>query len=317
MINNTNISPVLIPVYDRYSHFNKAINSLSKCKYSSKTILYVYIDFPNSKKSANNQNLILDTIKSYDSSFKNIIVLRRPYNFGAKNNILDAIDDLFQNHDSIIYLEDDCLVHPSFLSYMNLCLNNYANDDTISGISGYLYPIDISHSFGKNDIIRMQFSCAWGMGLWKSKYTKPVMDWTQLLSLIKQKSFVQSLNQISNRHHYAILKEVLFKNSRWGDFCFMLNSIIENKYWIFPVETLVKNIGADGSGVHQGNHNERILLNQQFPKNLNINFNLLEDSKLNYLFQKKTRLFYSMSLKARFIYLLLKTHFYITYGKLK
>ena len=314
MVDRNQISPVLIPVYDRYIHFEKVINTLSKCHNSDKTELYIYIDFAKSNQVLECQNSILNTISDFEHNFKLINVIQRSFNMGAQNNILDAIDDLFRKYKSIIFLEDDCIVHPSFLNFLNSCLNKYADNEDILGVSGYLYPINYPVQFGDKDIVKLPYSSAWGMGLWESKYSRPELKSKQILSLIKQKKIVTLLKNVSNRHHYVSLKEVFFKRDRWGDFCFMLSLLNNDKKWIFPVHTLVKNIGADGSGVHQGAYNFNIIDSQILPKNLNLNFNLSEDHNLRLIFQSKIKMFFKNSLKGKIVYFFLKTWFNFAHG---
>ena len=49
-------------------------------------------------------------------------------NKGLKNNILDGIDYVLQENESVICLEDDLVVSKYFLSYMNNALEKYQNE---------------------------------------------------------------------------------------------------------------------------------------------------------------------------------------------
>ena len=49
-------------------------------------------------------------------------------NLDCRTNIINTITDLFKTNDRLIILEDDLVLGPNFLSYMNNALNKYINN---------------------------------------------------------------------------------------------------------------------------------------------------------------------------------------------
>lgn len=50
---------------------------------------------------------------------------------------------VFQEYDAVIVLEDDCVTHPAFMTFMLQALNQYQNKKDVYSVSGYAYPVDV------------------------------------------------------------------------------------------------------------------------------------------------------------------------------
>jgi hypothetical protein len=48
-------------------------------------------------------------------------------NKGCAASIIDGVTELFDTYENVIVVEDDLIVGPTFLSYMNAGLNYYAD----------------------------------------------------------------------------------------------------------------------------------------------------------------------------------------------
>lgn len=57
-------------------------------------------------------------------------------NMGCKRRVSSGIDWIFQQVESAIILEDDCLPHPSFFPYCEELLERYRDDERVAMISG-------------------------------------------------------------------------------------------------------------------------------------------------------------------------------------
>ena len=63
---------------------------------------------------------------------KGLSYIIRKKNFGLAKNIVSGINYVFKENDKAIILEDDIIVSPFFLNYMNKNLNIYKNDKKAS-----------------------------------------------------------------------------------------------------------------------------------------------------------------------------------------
>lgn len=244
-------APVLIPTLNRYEHFKRCLESLERCTWAEKTDVYVALDSPPSDKYVEGWKKIDSYLKEKEQSngFKKLIVYRRKENyfFSGKGNLATAIKDLPEGTGCYIASEDDNEFSPCFLDYMNKALTRYWDDERVTSVSGYNYPIDMG-SYEKNIYAHHQFS-AWGVGRWRHK-TKPFP--TELAKkVMKSPSMILKILRTEPRMIF-VLMSMISNQQRWGDTLYVTDNIINGHYSIFPTVSLCRNHGHDGSGLHCG-----------------------------------------------------------------
>ena len=160
-------APVLIPTLNRHVHFRCCVESLSVCTHADKTDLFIFLDYPLKDTHWEGYELIkayLPNIKG----FKTVNVIKREKNYGAVENIIRALEYVFEKYDKMIFSEDDNVFSPNFLDYQNKCLDKFKDDKKVKVVCGYSCPIEISGNF-KYDYYYSKHQIAWGMGIWKNK----------------------------------------------------------------------------------------------------------------------------------------------------
>lgn len=254
MVNMT-LAPVLITVYDRVEHFKKTIDSLRLNILSVSTDLYVALDFPRNsddKIIKEKQNEILKYLLSIDSTdFKSINVIKRDINYGAEKNTFSAVDELFSKYEYLIISEDDNVFSPFFLSYMNEGLKKYYYDENIYSICGYLEPVEINKNLGCDTFSRIGFTSN-GFAVWKHKF--PSVPLSNDLFFKKYLNPYRFFNMVSGLQYNVaaglIVSRINKKDYFDLSFCWFL--FYNNYRCIFPLQSLVRNIGQDGSGLNSG-----------------------------------------------------------------
>jgi membrane glycosyltransferase len=121
------LAPVIIPTCNRWQHFQNLVRSLQACPWAEKTHLYIALDAPFSEAVVEENRRILQ-ISEQLTGFARVTIWQRESNLGAVQNITDAVDQVFQNHDRLILLEDDNIVAKNFFLFMNhvrTLKNNY------------------------------------------------------------------------------------------------------------------------------------------------------------------------------------------------
>ena len=249
-------APVIIPTLCRHDHFKACLESLRKCTHANKTEVYIGLDYPLKESHWEGYNKIvayLDSIKS-DHGFKKLHIIKREKNYGvgSNGNARSLRDYILSRFDNYIFSEDDNIFAPAFLDYCNKGLEKYRNDESIIAICGYRNYYNFK--FANNTIARqgMDF-VAWGYATWKDRIDSYVILSPQWF-----------------RHQFSIKRFVSFRRTNgnyralgWLQHCFRPHrdfSVYDdtlsvmmglvNKFTIMPSVSLVKNIGADGSGWH-------------------------------------------------------------------
>lgn len=243
---NSNLSPIALFVYNRPEHTKQTIEALLSNPLAKYSELFIFSDAAKSARAIENVQRVREYIATI-SGFKNIHITERNYNWGLANSIIDGVTWLCERYGRVIVLEDDLVVAPTLLNYMNDALGKYEDNEKVMQISGYMFPLPIE---ADSDAFFLPFTTSWGWATWKRAWKKfdPEAKAFESLKLDaqKRKSF-----DLDNSYPYFKMLQQQQKGLidswaiRWN-----LSVFSENGLVLFPRVTLVNNHGFDGSGVH-------------------------------------------------------------------
>lgn len=259
-MNNSNIekfSPVIIPTLNRFEHFYQCLESLEKCRYSDLTDIFIGLDYPPSDYYREGWEKINSYLleKEKQNNFKSLTVFRRDHNCGISgegNNYELLSSYVLERYDRLILSEDDNIFSYRFLDYINNGLCKYENDKSIFAICGYQYA-DMSNSF-QSTVIKLDEFSAWGYGIWKDRVNlyNNYLSKEAMKTILDDKKYIKRCKDISNKMRLCSLVRMYKGGEVWGDSLISSILIHLNMKCIFPIVTLVKNNGWDGSGSHGG-----------------------------------------------------------------
>lgn len=282
-------APVVIPTLCRYYHFRNCIESLAKCKGSENTDVYVCLDYPAKESHAEGYKQILNYLENHSFPFKNLIVLKRESNCGESLNLRKAYDEnIFPNYDRWILSEDDNIFSRNFLEYMNSYLEYYKDDESITSVSGYTFPID--YGCPADAVFKSYCMSPWGAGFWVEKHKKGTVE--EMFSYI---SSFRNVKCILRRSPWLFVTLVshYYSGRRYGDQIIRARNVINNTYSIVPAISKVRNCGYDASGVHCGD-DHGLHANQEIDSNETFSFveptEIAELDKKYSMYFKKSRL---------------------------
>lgn len=239
-------APVVIHTYTRIEHLKKTIDALLSNDLASQTDLFIASDGPRDEKESNKVSLVRHYIQSIEG-FKSLNIILREKNYGFHLNARFAFDEVFTNTDRLITLEDDTIVGHSFLRYINDGLNLYENDKSVFAICGYLHKsISIKHS--SNAVLLSGYS-PWGYGIWRDRYLE-LQDPITIANKFLRNPYLFIKMNINRPDLMLGLIKLAKKQVMAVDLGVLLHMIEKNKRCLFPIKSLVKNIGNDGTGVH-------------------------------------------------------------------
>ena len=163
--------PAIVTIaYNRPDSLGRLLSSLGNAKYpeGSEVTLVISID-----KSDTDE--VVRLAKEYEWPFGEKVVIARKERMGLKNHVL-ACGDLTDTYGSIIVLEDDLYVSPSFYEYAVKALDFTEGDERIGGVSLYnhLFNVHARRSFmaidDGYDNWYFQFASSWGQAYTKSQW---------------------------------------------------------------------------------------------------------------------------------------------------
>ena len=251
-----NYAPVLIPTLNRYDSLRRCLDSLKANKWAKYTDVIIAVDKPvRNHQIENNKRIIKYLSENNFPEFKNLKIIIRRRNYGAVRNFERLVEGCFAEYDRCICVFDDLELSPNFIEYMDRVLDEYENNPCIVGISGYSYPIKWETSETANMFKQNFVASIWGIAFWKTKFKKMYQD-------IHKGRLVAAYDRIyetgfKNMTDWAVkdytlnLCHGITKKSfltSITDIAMRIYLTVDNKYFITPTLSKVRNHGFDGSG---------------------------------------------------------------------
>lgn len=248
---NRAMAPVLIVTYDRLEHLQKTITSLRGNIYADKTDLFVASDYQRTDSEANRVAAVRGYLKSIDG-FKSVTVFEREKNFGVVDNSILALQFIFDKFDRFIIMNDDLVTAPGFLKFTNEAFERYGDNERVFSITGYCPPIRIPSTY-RYDAFFLGRMSAWGCAMTKDRFDS-VREITreEFDEFAASKKLSRAFVEAGGEDMLAMLKLVADGSLEAWDVRCMYTQFMKHQYTVYPTQSLVLNIGFDGTGMHCG-----------------------------------------------------------------
>ncbi|TGK09948.1 glycosyltransferase family 2 protein [Leptospira fletcheri] len=239
-------APIALFAYRRLAHTKRTIEALLENAESKYSEIFLFCDGPKNKE-VEDSVLEVRNYLSIVSGFKSVKLIFRERNLGLAKSILTGVTEVLAQYDSVIVLEDDIVTHPQFLTYMNYYLKLYENDDRISCISGYSYPIaDLPEFFF------LKGADCWGWASWSRVWSRLNSNGSELLHQIEGKNLENDFDFYDSFPYTQMLRDqIQGKNDSWA-IRWYADCFLKNLLCLYPGRSLVQNIGLDLTGTHSG-----------------------------------------------------------------
>ena len=256
-----NYAPIALFTYNRPDHTQQAVESLLTNAESKYSDLYIFSDGPKNDKAVEGVKANRDYIRKIKDdndnvnspslnregrggSFRYITIIEREKNWGLANSLIAGITEVVNKYGKVIVVEDDLILSPFFLQFMNEALEKYKDENKVGAITAYC-PI-------KNDTLPdtffLRYFHCWGWATWKRGWDLMNLDTRFLLRKMRWKTKKFNLDGAMNNYGMLYCQKIGLVDS-W--FIRLYASLfLAEKLTLFPGYSLVSNHGLDGSGTH-------------------------------------------------------------------
>lgn len=235
--------------YNRSWHTEQVLKALSQ-NYTLPGKLFIFQDGIKRKeheKEWKKVNLLINNV-----NFCPVEIIVSKENKGLSKSILSGINHVFQNYDAIIVLEDDCVPSRNFIGFMNQALNKYEDSKMVYNVTGFGY-FDVSERNGYDAYFAGRTS-SWGWGTWKDRWDEFFPNPEDLKEITSDKEKSKQLSTWGNDLPEMMKNQLCGLNDSWAVYWALY--VIKNKgLCLTPYDSLIENIGMDGTGVHCGTTN--------------------------------------------------------------
>jgi hypothetical protein len=242
-------APIALFVYRRPRHARAALESLARNPLAAQSALYVFCD--GAKGNDEGERREVEEVRRLVRERQwcgSISIVEAPANRGLAASIVGGVTEVVQRHGQAIVLEDDLVLSPGFLDYMNRALAVYADSPGVMHVAGYSPPVDgplPQTYFYRN-------TTCWGWGTWARAWRHFSSDSARLLAELRRRDLVYRFNLDGSYPSTDQLLANLEGNLETWAIKWYASVMLAGGVCLHPYPSLVQNIGTDESGTHTG-----------------------------------------------------------------
>lgn len=245
------LAPILLFVYNRPEHVKRTLAALEQNILAKESELFIYSDAARSPQDEASVTEVRKIIRTALPFFKQVNIIERETNWGLARSIIDGVTTQINRYERVIVLEDDLIVAPYFLKFMNDALDTYQHEEKV----GHIQACDFTQDASLPDIFLIKWTGSWGWATWKRawKYFNP--DGKALLEELQRRKLTYTFD-FNGKYGYTrmLRRQTEGKNNSWAirwNASLFLNDILS----LNVGKSLVQNEGFDGSGTNCGGGN--------------------------------------------------------------
>lgn len=174
------VAPIILFTYRRTDHTRRCVESIKASPLAAESILYIFSDAAKGGADVADVQEVRDYIKTI-TGFKKVVIEEATENRGLANSVIYGVGKVLEEHGRAIVLEDDLVLSPYFLSYMNEALEMYKDEEDVININSHV--LSSPMTFNKNFLI--SFANSWGWATWKRGWQYFEPDAKKLLANIE------------------------------------------------------------------------------------------------------------------------------------
>lgn len=242
-------APVILFVYNRPQHAAQALESLAANPLAAESDLIVYADGAKGPEHEVSVQATRDVVHAA-LGFRSLRVIERDRNIGLAASIISGVTEVCEEYGRAIVVEDDLVLSPAFLAFMNAGLDLYRDDADVMQVSGYMFP-----GACRDDRPRLlPLTTTWGWGVWQRAWRLLDRDMSSL-SLLEADPQLRAKFDLNDAYDYFNMacQQRAGDIDSWG-VAWYLSVFVRSGLVLYPGRTLVVNAGFDGSGTHGGGH---------------------------------------------------------------
>lgn len=243
------LAPIFMSTYRRLDHVKRSLEALRRNPLASESTIHITSDgpLPEHKKEVFAVREHLENLEGFGK------VELHYYDKNRREQIWDFRRDLSKQHGRFIYLEEDCITAPGFLSFLNASLVRWKNDPAVYGIVAFTPPLP---GFAARELkaLRVPSANAWGFGTWEKndRIVRKTISKSEVSRALRSHKMRAKAFESLGVPFFGMLGKAAKGQYLGYDVMACYEIIHRDMVCIFPSQSLISNIGFDGTGEHCG-----------------------------------------------------------------
>ncbi len=239
------LAPILLFVYNRPQHVERAIGSLLQNREAAASDLYVFSDAARSAEDAAAVEMVRKEIADIQG-FRSVSVVIRNENFGLARSIIEGVTSIVNRYGRVIVLEDDLVVSPYFLRFMNDALEVYKDEPRV----GHIQACDFIQSPALPETFLIKWTGSWGWATWQRAWELFNPNGQELLDQLCERRLTKQFD-FNGKYGFTrmLRQQIEGKNNSWA-IRWNASLFLADVFSLNVGRSLVSNEGLDGSGTN-------------------------------------------------------------------
>ena len=256
---------ILVIGFNRVEELEQTLSSIAANPNLENYKFFLSVDGPRNASDKAAVNKCKDAMERFASTVKNVETMFSKENLGLRSNVMQSVSQAFQSVDSLVILEDDCLVGPSALEFFNWALDAVEHLPCVGAISGTYFG---SEEQNGTFLARRFNSWGWAVRreIWENFASHSFSPVPMSQNSVRLAYFLRK-DPLPYLYEYLKIKRNLRKLDSWAipfDFFLRSHGLVTMK----PLKNQIRNIGFNGLATHTRLRGSSISM---IPKPINLN----------------------------------------------
>lgn len=231
------MAPVIIFAFNRLDALINVITSLLLNEEAQESDLFVFVDGAREGK-VGERELVCSVCRYIENivGFKSVNYTFSETNKGLGNSVIKGVTEVISRYGKAIVLEDDLILAPNFLFFMNQGLDKYKEETSVFSICGYSNKVKVPKDYSYDTYFCTR-SSSWGWATWADRWNS--VDW-ELENFDKCHILKKEFNRWGGSDCWKMLNDwKCGRNKSWAiRFCFA--QFLQKKFLYFLLQVKCK-----------------------------------------------------------------------------
>jgi hypothetical protein len=271
------LAPIALFAFDRPDLLTRTLKSLEQCHGFAESPLYMFCDAARTSDPAQVRRVeAVREILRRTANSRSATIIEAASKKGLRSSIVEGVSQVLESHDRVIVLEDDLILSPHFLTFMNRALEVCSARNDIVQVSGYFVP----HAAKLPDVGLLRTPASWGWGTWKRAWTLYRDDAEQLLKEIERSDPAAFDLDGACANVDSLRRNATGELDNWG-VRWYASVFLRNGLTLYPAASYVRNVGfaKGGTNTGPGRTARRYLTQELTRKPIRLNADQIESSE--------------------------------------
>jgi hypothetical protein len=239
-------APIALFVFKRPWHTQKTLESLAANDLARESELFVFADGPRGAHDAEAVRAVRDVVRRTNAC-KRVHLIESARNRGLAASIIQGVGRLVHEYGRVVVLEDDLVLSPWFLEYMNGAIERYARCERVMQIAGNMF---VSHAPAASDSVFLPIVSSWGWATWRRAWRFFDENLAGAREILDDEPLRRRFDLMGcYPYSYLVGQQMQGRIDSWA-IRWYLSVFRRDGLVLYPTRPLVRNIGFDGTGVH-------------------------------------------------------------------